>query len=224
MTITTRSVRPALIVLTLLSASVATSGRAHQVDATPGARSPAPFVSLFDGTLGGWTVENTDAGNFTVRDGVLRVEGPSGWLRSDRRYEDFVLRAEFRFLTPDADSGVFVRASSDGAFMRGWPNNSYQVQLRVPSTPSRLPPVGGIFRHGMPDGETAFDPALVEKTFSGVGEWQTVEIDVAGESLIVRFNGVEVTRASNVVRSAGSIGIQGEAGALEYRAIEITER
>jgi hypothetical protein len=181
-------------------------------------------VPLFDGTLRGWTVEHTDAGNFTVQDGVLRVEGPSGWLRSDKRYLDFVLRVEFRFLTPDADSGVFVRAAGDGTFARGWPNRAYQVQLRVPSTPSPLPPVGGIFRHGMPPGETALDAPLVEKTFGGVGAWQVVEIEVVAETLAVRFNGTPVTRASNIARTPGFVGLQGETGALEYRRIEILER
>ena len=182
------------------------------------------FMPLFDGTLRGWVVENSDSGNFTAREGVLRVEGPAGWLRSERRFADFVLRVEFRFLTPDADSGVFVRATDGPTFGRGWPSGTYQVQLRVPSTPSRLPPVGGIFRHGMPAGETAFDPALVEKVFTGVGEWQTVEIDVSGDLLVVRFNGTEVTRAANVVPSSGFVGIQGEAGALEYRRVDIRER
>ena len=195
-----------------------------RAQALPDRQAADTFVPLFDGTLRGWTVENTDAGNFTVRDGVLRVEGPSGWLRSAARYLDFVLRVEFRFLTPDADSGVFLRAAGDGTFARGWPNRAYQVQLRVPSAPGPLPPVGGIFRHGMPPGETAFDPALVEKAFGGVGAWQVVEIEAAGETLGVRFNGTPVTRASNVARTPGFVGLQGETGALEYRRIEILER
>jgi hypothetical protein len=218
---TAPSLTAAAVVLALLSAAAGLSGRTPPA---PHQQSAAPFVSLFDGTLRGWVVENTGAGNFAVRDGALRVEGPSGWLRSERQYQDFVLRTEFRFLTPDADSGVFVRASGEGVFMRGWPNNSYQVQLRVPSTPSRLPPVGGIFRHGMPPGETSFDAARVQTLFGGVGAWQTVEIEVAGETLAVRFNGTEVTRAANVVRAPGFIGIQGETGALEYRTIEMQER
>ena len=182
------------------------------------------FTRLFDGTLKGWVVENTEAGNFSVADGLLRVEGPSGWLRSERRYEHFVMRIEFRFLTADADSGIFLRAPDGPTFGRGWPNNSYQVQLRVPSTPSRLPPLGGIFRHGMPAGETAFDASLVEMLFGGVAAWQTVEIDVDGEVLLVRLNGTRVTRAANVAPTSGFIGIQGETGALEFRAIEIRER
>jgi len=44
-------------------------------------QSPSAFVPLFDGTLKGWVVENSTAGNFTISDGALRVAAPSGWLR-----------------------------------------------------------------------------------------------------------------------------------------------
>ena len=187
------------------------------------AQTPDGFVSLFDGTLKGWVVENTDAGNIRIVDGVLRAEGPAGWLRSERRYQDFALRVEFRFVTPDADSGIFVRVAGDSEFLRGWPNNSYQVQVRNPSTPSRFPPVGGLFRHGMPPGETDFDEAAAERLSTGTGVWQTLDVEVAGERLVARLNGTEVMRAGNISRASGYIGIQGETGAVEYRAIAIRE-
>lgn len=192
--------------------------------AMAGAQSPAPaagsFVPLFDGTLQGWTVEHTTAGNISSRDGVLHVEGPSGWLRSERQFTDFVLRVEFRFLTPDADSGVFVRAVGDRIFMRGWPGDSYQVQVRVPTTASFLPPLGGIFRHGTPPGESTLDTKAVLRAYTGLNAWQRLEIDLRGDTLIGRVNGIETTRAT-VVRRAGWIGIQAETGALEYRTIEL---
>src|SRR5688572_6560577 len=93
-----------------------------------GAQTGETFVPLFDGTLRGWVVENSESGNFSAAGGILRVEGPGGWLRSEREYADAVIRAEFRFLTADADSGLFVRARSTGGFGRGWPASSYQVQ------------------------------------------------------------------------------------------------
>ena len=191
----------------------------------PAAQQPAAegVVRLFDGTLNGWTVENSTAGNFTVHDGVLRVEGPAGWLRSAREFRDFTLRAEFRFMTPDADSGIFVRAIGSAIFMRGWPGDSYQVQVRVPTAPGPLPPVGGIFRHGTPQGTTSLDPAAVKAAFTGVGEWQRLEIEVSGTSLRVRLNGTETTRA-DVVDRAGYVGVQGETGVVEYRSLEIQER
>ncbi|HEX7081431.1 MAG TPA: DUF1080 domain-containing protein [Gammaproteobacteria bacterium] len=196
--------------LLALSAAVAAGGAGAQP------------VSLFDGTLGGWIVEN--GADVDVRDGVLRVAAPRGWLRSAGQYDDFRLRVEFRFVTDDADSGIFVRAVADGTFGRGWPSNSYQVQLRNPVGESRFPPVGGIFRHGRPSGDMRFDEALAERTSTGTGEWQTLEIDMVGESLTVKLNGVQLTEASDIVNPTGYIGIQAETGIVEFRAIEIAER
>jgi hypothetical protein len=182
------------------------------------------FVPLFDGTLKGWIAENSEAGNFTVTGGVLRVEGPGGWLRTVREYADFSVRTEFRFLTADADSGLFVRARSTGGFGRGWPQGSYQVQIRNPLTPSRLPPVGGLFRHGMPPGDTKFDASIVEKLARPTGEWQTLEVDVTGEQLVARFNGTEVLRALGLQNPSGYVGLQGETGALEFRSLTLRQR
>ena len=204
--------RGSFIVLSLVVSALvlATAGRAQE-----------RFVPLFDGTLKGWVVENTTAGNFSVANGVLRVEGPSGWLRTERQFTDFSARLQFRFLTADADSGVFFRTTGATQFMRGWPNNGYQVQVRNPATQSRLPAVGGLFRHGMPPGEIAFDQPLVEKLSRGTGEWQDLAFAVSGETLTVRFNGMEVTRAANIVRQPGYIGLQAEVGALEFRSVEV---
>ncbi len=189
---------------------------------TAQAQTSAGLEPLFDGTLAGWTVENDAA--VTVDDGVLRIEAPRGWLRSNEQYGDFSLRIEFRFLDDDTDSGIFVRALADGTFGPGWPNNAYQVQLRNPIGESRFPPVGGLFRHGKPQGETRFDAADAERLSLGTGEWQTLEIDVEGEELAVRLNGEALTDAWAIENPRGYIGIQAELGAIEFRAIEIARR
>jgi hypothetical protein len=76
----------------------------------------------------------------------------------------------------------------------------------------------------MPPGEITFDDSVVEKLSRGTGQWQDLEIIVSGESLTVRLNGTEITRATNIVRQPGHIGLQAETGAVEYRAIEIAAR
>ena len=187
------------------------------------AQAPTGFVPLFTGSLDGWSIQNGGPENFSVADGVLRVQAPNGWLRSEKRYGDFSLRVEFRFVTPDADSGIFFRASGDMPFGRGWPNQSYQVQVRNPASESRFPPVGGLFRHGMPAGDMTFDPATASLVSTGTGEWQLLEIDVRGSDLVVRLNGTEVNRAGNIGNSPGYIGLQAETGTVEYRAIAIRE-
>jgi hypothetical protein len=186
---------------------------------TAGAQ-PAPgFSALFDGTLGLATIEN--GGSFAFEDGVMRADGPEGWLRFPTLYRDFRLRVELRFLTDNGDSGVFVRALPDAAFARGWPNRSYQVQLLNPLVGGSLPIVGGVFRHGMPPGETVFDRDAARAAFTGTGEWQTLEIEVVGTELTVQLNDVAVTKASGIADVAGHVGIQSETSAVEFRRIDI---
>jgi hypothetical protein len=184
------------------------------------------FRALFDGaSLNGWVVENSSGKNFTVRDGVLRVEGPEGWLRSVDQYADFDLRVGFRFLTSDADSGVFLRAPGPASniFIRGWPANAYQVQARDISQNKTTNPIwiGNLYRHRTPPGETVYDADAAAKAFRPTGEWQQLDIQVIADRLSVRLNGVEVTRASGLVNPKGFIGLQGETGIVEYRELAI---
>jgi hypothetical protein len=184
------------------------------------------FQPLFDGrTLDGWVVVNSDGANFQVGDGVLRVRGPEGWLKSDRTFGDFSLFAEFRFLTDDSDTGIFVRTDGESTFARGWPANSYQIQLRDVSRNQSNNPIliGNIYRHRTPAGETQFDAAAAIAAARPTGEWQRVEIDVVGDSLVVHLNGVPLTRAYGIVNPSGHIGIQGETGTVEFREIRIRE-
>jgi hypothetical protein len=173
----------------------------------------------------GWTVLNTAPTTFNVKEGFIHVEGNSGWLRSERQYSDFNLRAEFRFLTDNADSGIFVRAVGDSIFLRGWPGNSYQVQTRDVTRNQGTNPIliGNIYRHGNPGGETNFDSAAAIQVSKKTGEWQVFEVEVRGDRLTVTLNGTVVTRAGNLANPSGYIGLQGEAGIVQYRSIQIRE-
>lgn len=180
---------------------------------------PTEWSPLFDGTLGQATIEN--GGTFAIESGVLRAEGPEGWLRFPGEYRDVRLRVELRFTTSNGDSGVFLRATPDRAFSRGWPNRSYQVQLLNPLAGGTLPPIGGLFRHGMPAGETLLDREAVSRAFTGTGEWQLLEIELVGTELRVALNGVPVMTASGIADVSGAIGIQSETAAVEFRRIDI---
>ena len=184
------------------------------------------YTALFDSkSLQGWTAKNTTPTTFSVRDGFIRIEGNSGWLQSEREFADFRLRVEVRFLTDNADSGVFVRAVGDSIFLRGWPGNSYQIQARDVTRNQSANPIliGNIYRHGNRGGETTFDSAAALRVAKPTSEWQTFEIEVVGETLNVTLNGTVITRANGLANRRGYIGLQGEAGIVEYRAIQIQE-
>lgn len=172
-------------------------------------------------SMGRATIEN--GGTFTIDNGVLRAEGSEGWLRFPGEFRDARLRIELRFTTDNGDSGVFLRAVPDRAFARGWPNRSYQVQLLNPRAGGTLPPVGSVFRHGMPNGETELDREALDRAFTGTGEWQVLEIELEGTDLTAWLNGTLVTRASGIEDIAGAIGIQSETRAVEFRRIDLQE-
>lgn len=225
--LTTSVFTSALLTTPLLTTAVLTAAAATLatlVVPMPQARAATEYEALFDGqSLAGWSLVN-DA-PISAEGGVLRVEGSSGWLRSEKPYGDFALRAEFRFLTDDADSGLFVRVAEDGGeFVFGWPNDSYQIQLRNPLGQSPFPPIGGLLRHGRPPGETSFDPADAARLSRGTGEWQTLDVEVVGDTLTVSLNGEVLTEAAGVSNASGYIGLQAERGVLEFRSIEIAER
>jgi hypothetical protein len=154
------------------------------------------------------------------------VQGPAGWLRSTAQYEDFRLRAEVRFLTDDADSGLFVRAPGPASniFMRGWPANAYQVQVRNMATNQSNQPlwIGNLYRHRVPPGETAYDADAARTAFRPTGDWQELDITVTGDTIAVIVNRVATTKAAGIVNPRGYVGIQGEMGIVEYRTIEIS--
>jgi hypothetical protein len=192
-------------------------------------------VSLFDGkTLNGWALENTTTEKIVVRDGVMRIEQGSGWLRSNREFKDFVLTLDFRFLNDEANSGVFIRTAptsdrnpAPNGIVRGWPDDGYAVQTReiakdVPTTKSPL--TGRVMTYGKAPAakEVSFNAEALRTSFKPTGAWQTYEIQAIGPRVTVRVNGVLVTEAE-VGRVSGHIGLQGETAVVEYRNISVRE-
>ncbi len=88
------------------------------------------FRPLFNGRdLAGWAPVNVAPETFTARDGMIVSTGkPTGVLRTDRSYENFVLELEWRHMQPGGNAGLFVW--SDGLPAVGVPfTRSFEVQI-----------------------------------------------------------------------------------------------
>ena len=176
-------------------------------------------MSLFNGTnLDNWVVEND--GQFSVENGVLKVNRGTGWLRSAGVFANFTLVMEFRFLETEANSGIFVRTGpTSNNDENGWPNNGYQVQCMDIITGKA--PLATMIPYGAPPFEHQSDLAALAKAYKPLGEWQTYEITCAGETLEVKLNGKRITTATSIMNRQGHIGIQAEHGLLEFRKIDL---
>lgn len=174
-----------------------------------GEKAEEGFVSLFDGkTLDGWHLVH-DA-QFVAEDGVLKLNGGLGWLRSDKEYSDFVLRLEFRFMKPKQDGGVFLRSNTEG---KPWPSRKYEVQVE---NTVRMAKIFGAVHE--------LNVELTQKALKPIGEWNEYDIKLVGSKLEVRLNGQLVSRsdsAGNLTR--GCLGLQAEYGFHEYRNFRIKD-
>jgi hypothetical protein len=171
------------------------------------------FTTLFNGKdLTGWTIENK--GRFSVRDGVIFLDRGSGWLRSDKEYQDFELRLDFRFVSKGADSGIFVRANKEG---KNWPEKNYQIQTMDNES------IAALYVTGLNRVTMKRDADLMRKVRKTGGEWQSYVITLKGSHAEIRLNGGLITMADGLTVHPGYLGLQGEGGQLEFKNIRVKE-
>lgn len=183
-------------------------------------------IELFNGEdLAGWTPWLSDSSVdpstvWSVADGVLRCEGsPAGYIRTNERYEDFILELEWRFdPARTGNSGVLMRATGPD---RIWPR-SIEAQLmhrnagdiwNIGEVPMRVDPArneGARTRKALPCNEV--EP----------GGWNRYRIVLDGGELALEVNGELQNAASWCERVAGHICLQSEGAAIEFRRIRLT--
>jgi hypothetical protein len=170
------------------------------------------YEPLFDGkSLAGWKFVNAK-GNFLVRDGLLVMNKGMGWLATEKTFDNFVLRVRCRFVTPGADSGIFIRSSLDG---ENWTRKGYQIQNMDNST------MGMVIGMGVPLKEKSHKADLVKSEKKPAGEWNEMVIVANGKHIDVTLNGALVAQSDSADLADGHIGLQAEGGILEFDKIEI---
>jgi hypothetical protein len=173
------------------------------------------FVSLFNGKdLTGW-VQLTPPKNFTVKDGVIRLDKASGgWLRSWDRYGDFVFRGEYK-IRKGGNSGFYIRTPPVGRNSRiGF---EYQIRGQEGDAPTSLDSTGSLYDARAPDGNSFKQ-----------GEWNAVEITCVGEHVKIVLNGHvihdidydDVDFLKNRT-TRGYIGLQDHHDFVEFRNLRI---
>lgn len=189
---------------------------------------PSTIVPLFkDGELRGLRVDPAHADNVRIENGLLRLQGQGGWLKTEHKYTSYTLRLQFRFPEGNADTGVFLRAV-DTDTGSGWPTSD-EVQMLTQRFP---PPTGAagdprwfgtLLSHGTPGGRAIVDTGAVLDAYRGAGGWQEAIIDVDGRRVSVRLNGVPIAEGDDVAHldSGGYVGLQIGSGVVEFRLVEI---
>ncbi|MFB0551748.1 MAG: DUF1080 domain-containing protein, partial [Phycisphaerae bacterium] len=136
----------------------------------------AGWINLFDGkTLNGWKAsENKDT--FSVRDGMIVVDGPRSHLfyvgpLENADFKNFELKADV-MTKPGSNSGIYFHTEYQ---QTGWPDKGYEVQVN--NTHSDWRKTGGLY--------------AVQDVREGVNdnEWFTEHIIVQDKRIIIKVNG-----------------------------------
>jgi hypothetical protein len=165
------------------------------------------------------------AKTFSVSDGILHITGkPRGYARTLLPYSDYTLHVEWRFPNGAANSGVLLHmVNRDEIWAKG-----YEAQLLsgragdinifwdARSNEESL----GRMPKGMSTGRLP-RPAK-DSPEKPLGEWNTFDIVAAGDTLTLTVNGVLVNRMTGLRPEAGTIGLQSEAGAVDFRNVTLT--
>ena len=185
-------------------------------------------VRLFDGkTLDGWiAVLDTAAATaqeatFSVRDGALRVSGqPFGYIRTEKKYTDYTLHVEWRWIGKGTNSGIFQRVQAGD---KVWPS-AYECQLHAGDA-GDVVSLGGARIAEIPYDPNVKFPKKVRNHHGAAielpeGEWNRAEIICKGNKMMIYINGSYENLVTTEATS-GYIALQSEGGPLAFRNIYI---
>jgi hypothetical protein len=189
------------------------------------------FVSMFDGkTLKGWVPVNAAPETFFVKDGMLITTGvPTGFLRTEKRYENFILECEYMHVKPKGNSGIFVWADPLPAV--GTPfTRAIEVQvldgLETPNYTSH----GDVFSiwgatfvpdRPHPNGWVRCLPS--EKRAKPAGQWNHYRIECNDGAIKLAVNGKVVSGGTKANPRFGYIALEAEGSECRYRNLKIKE-
>ena len=196
-----------------------------------GSAQDADWVALFNGVdLNGWVNVNCAPETWTVQGGMIHCTGaPTGVMRTEKMYENFILELEYRHLTQEGNSGLFVHADALPAVGQPF-TRAIEVQILTDRNTENYTSHGDIF--GIQGaGMTPYPPhpngwmrSLPQaRRANPTGEWNHYRVESRDGTLTLAVNGEIVTRAYHCRPRKGYICLESEGGAIDFRNIRIKE-
>ena len=180
------------------------------------------WVDLFDGkTMKGWSPVGSAV--WDVRDGSLsanpsaqpqvttadgKTVTASGFLQTDRPYDNFDLTAEFRS-EPNTNSGIFIRCAAGQTISQ---TTCYEVNI---SDNHATHPTGSI---------VGMHSTLPDRAATA-GKWSSMEIAARGPHIVVKVDGKTVLDVQDPKFTSGAIALQAGGpngpGPIQFRQVRI---
>jgi hypothetical protein len=194
------------------------------------------FTKIFDGeSLKGWKHTEADLAHWQPANGILKHDGKSSDLWSEKEYGDFMLAFDWRWSAPgplmkrpiigpdgketgeqvevqELDSGVYVRGDSKSQVnLWNWPCGSGEVYGYRTDKSQPADVIAGVTPKSKAD--------------KPLGEWNRTLITMKGDKLTVSINGQTVIEDAKLpgVAPKGKIALQHHNGFIDFANIWIKE-
>ena len=191
---------------------------------------------IFNGKdLTGWVPVNVGPKTFTVRDGIIISTGlPTGVMRTERMYENFIIELEWRHLKSGGNAGLFIwgdPVTAQGTpFARGVEvqilDNGYDAKGKNEwfTTHGDIFPIHGATM--TPAGRTAKSGRRSfpsEDRSKGTPEWNHYRVVATNGVVRLSVNGKEVTVGTDSSPRKGYICLESEGSECHFRNIRLQE-
>jgi hypothetical protein len=204
-------------------------------------RDKAAFIPMLDGrTLAGWSNVNCAPSTFFVKDGEVITTGkPTGYLRTEKQYENFVAEFDWMHVPPApgavGNSGFFVWADPIPAVGTGY-TRGIEVQVLVNLTYKNkkgeitATSQGDLFSiweatcvpdRPHPDGWARCLPA--EDHCKGEKEWNHYRVEANDGVIKLAVNGHVVSGVSECKPRKGYLALESEGSECHFKNLKIKE-
>jgi hypothetical protein len=184
-----------------------------------------------------WINVNTEPETWNLQKDLLVCSGhPIGVMRSEKKYENFILHIEWKHMEAGGNSGVFVwsnaipRADSrlpDGVEVQMLELDWINLNKRDGVTPPEAYVHGELFGVGgvttTPDNPRGTRSKSVENRCKGRGEWNSYDVVCVDGVIKLSVNGKFVNGISHSTQKKGFICLESEGAEIHFRNLTILE-
>jgi hypothetical protein len=187
-----------------------------------------------EGVAINWIQANTETETWKLKGEELICYGhPIGVIRSENKYENFLLHIEWKHMEAGGNSGTFVWSDAEPGDNRL--PNGVEVQMleldwvKLNTKDGKAPPLayvhGELFGVGgvetVPDNPRGRRSKSVENRCKGKGEWNTYEVVCVDGTIKLSVNGKFVNGISKSTKKKGYICLESEGAEIHFRNIRV---
>lgn len=170
------------------------------------------------------------------KDELICFGHPIGVIRSEKKYENFILHIEWKHMEAGGNSGTFVWSEANADETNRLPNG-VEVQMleldwvNLNKRNGETPPIayvhGELFGVGgvetIPDNPRGTRSKSIENRCLGKGQWNVYEVVCVDGTIKLSVNGKFVNGISKSSQKNGYICLESEGAEIHFRNIRIIE-